>query len=465
MGSNISIIGAGLNGLMCAAMLARRGFNVEIFEKRSIQNICAPKYNINGKIGRSMSMDISARGIHALKEIEIFDEVIAHCTPMNNKIYHLQNNHNVTIPYGRNDSESILCISRTDLFNILYKNCLSHKNITFNFRYILHDIDTKLRLLNFIVPDEKREAQVSTDIVIGTDGVNSKVREILERENNLAFKKTLSPFCYKELAIPKNKKLSLELNAMHIWPRQQFMLVAQPNSDASFTCALILKNDDSRLSFKNIKGDSSIIDFFETYFPDIANYMPALASEYKENPVGFFKIILGSRWVFGDFLLILGDAAHGMVPFFGQGVNCGFEDCTVLSQLLEQNNDHWPSTMKMFNETRVPNANAINSMSSINYPELLDNPNLEKIMQEKLIENILSRNYSNDYRTYHNLVCFDRTPYSTVEKIRSVQKKFLSQIDLSALNLDRTDDIFLKNLIDKYKEELRTNKLNNFVGV
>lgn len=455
MVSSVSIIGAGLNGLMCAIILARRGFNVEVFEKRTHQDICAPKYNLNGKIGRSMSMDLSARGIYALKEINVFDEIVAKSIPMIDKIYHLHNGSVVPIPYGRDASEHILAISRTDLYKILFNTCRDFPNISIRFGHILHDVDTNLRLLNFIVPNERRESLISTDIVIGADGVNSKVREILERESQLPFKKSIYDHCYKELTIPKNKMSGLPHNAMHLWPRHQFMLVAQPNFDGSFTCALILKNDESKESFKHIEGPRAIVEFFQTHFPDVVNCMPHLASEYKENPVGFLTTISGTRWVHNDFMLILGDAAHGMVPFFGQGVNCGFEDCTILSELLEQTANHWPNAMRMFNTLRVPDANAISSMSSINYPELLEEPNLEKIILEKQLENMLSKEFSHTYRTYHNMVCFDRIPYSSIEKIRAIQTKLLSQLVENNSNIDTIDRLAIENLITNYKDQLK----------
>lgn len=456
MVSNVSIIGAGLNGLMCAITLARRGFNVEVFERRTHQDICAPKYSLNGKIGRSMSMDLSTRGLFALKEINVFDEIVARSIPMIDKIYHLQNGSVLPIPYGRDKSEHILAISRTDLYKILFNTCRDYPNISIRFGHILHDVDVNLHLLNFLVPSERRESLISTDILIGADGVNSKVREILERENKLPFKKSLYDHCYKELTIPKNKLSGLHHNAMHLWPRHQFMLVAQPNFDGSFTCALILKNDTSKESFKHIEGAQAVVEFFQTHFPDVVNLMPHLASEYKENPVGYLNTISGTRWVHNDFILILGDAAHGMVPFFGQGVNCGFEDCTILSELLDQTAHHWPNTMKMFNAIRVPDANAISSMSSINYPELLEEPDLEKIILEKQLENMLSKEFSHIYRTYHNMVCFDRIPYSCIEKIRTVQTKLLAQFAEQNSNIDNIDRSQIENLINIYKDQIKT---------
>ncbi len=463
MASNVSIIGAGLSGLMCAIKLARRGFVVEVFEKRSHQEICLPKYNLNGKIGRSMSIDISARGIFALKEIGIYDSVFAKSVPMANKIFHLEDKRLLTIPYGRDASERILSTSRTHLYQVLYKACQSYPNISINFGYILQNVDVNLRLLNFIVPAEHRESQIGTDILIGADGINSKVREFLEIETSAPFKKSYFSHSYKELTIPKNKLSTLDNQTMHLWPRNEFMLVAQPNFDCSFTCALIMKNDNSIHSFRHLENSSTISEFFHTNFSDVAAFMPQLADEYRDNPIGALTIISGTRWTAGDFILVLGDAAHGMVPFFGQGVNCSFEDCTTLAQLLDQNSNNWPLTMKMFNAIRVPDANAISAMSTINYPELLEEPDLEKIILEKQIELILSREFS-PYRSYHNLVCFDRIPYATIEKVRNLQKKLLSQLAKNGLKIDNVDRAEIVSALDIYNEQLAAHDVGGADG-
>lgn len=453
MKTNISIIGAGLNGLMCAINLARRGMTVEVFEKRTHQEICAPKYNLNGKIGRSMSMDLSTRGIHALKAINVFNEIEKKSVPMFNKIFHLSDNSLSTFPYGRHQDENILTISRTHLYQTLYQACLKIPNITINFGHILFDIDVSLRVLHFLVPEQKKECTISTDLVIGADGVNSKVRELIEKHTHKPFKKNLYSHSYKELSIPKHKNSALDHEAMHLWPREEFMLVAQPNFDGSFTCALLLKNSDEQYSFKELTPET-IEDFFALNFSDALPFMPHLVSEFKENPVGNLYTISGSDWTTHDFVLILGDAAHGMVPFFGQGINCGFEDCTVLMDILDNTQYNWPLSLQLFNKQRVVDANAISAMSSVNYPELLDNPNLDIIMKEKHIELLLSREFGDLYRTYHNLVCFDRVPYAQIEKIRALQVKILSQLAKSSGPVQEIDRNKVVHLLSHYRHDL-----------
>ncbi len=455
----VAIIGAGLSGLMCAINLARRGFVVDVFEKRTHEEICAPNYNLNGKRGRSMPMDISARGIYALKEINIFERISAQSVPMINKIFHLEDGNLLTIPYGRDDSETILTISRTHLYQTLFKASQNYKNISVNFGHILQDVDVDLRLLKFIVPSKKNNSVISTDILIGADGINSKVREILEKQNALPFKKTHFSHAYKELTIPENPSLKLDLSAMHLWPRNQFILLAQPNFDRSFACALIMKNDSSEASFNHIESQGDVQDFFNKHFVDIAAFMPNLAIEYKENPIGLLNIISGTRWVANDFILILGDAAHGMVPFFGQGINCSFEDCTTLAQLLDQFENNWPLAMRVFNDIRVPDANAISAMSSINYPELLEKPDLEKIILEKQVELMLSREFSQIYRTYHNLVCFDRIPYAAIEKIRNLQTKLISQLAIKRPKMGKLERSDVLAALNDYNSQLAAHEL------
>ncbi len=421
----IAIIGAGLSGLMCAINMARRNYEVHVFEKRTNQDILQPRYNLNGKIGRSMSMDLSERGLHALKKVGLLEKVSKHAVPMMKKIFHMENGMLVSIPYGRKAEEHILTISRTHLYQLLLAECSRYAGIKIHFAHELIDIDITSKKLHFTTCDNK-EHYFFADIVIGSDGTNSKVREYIELINSKKFYKSLFSHSYKELSLPAGTPFEIE--AMHIWPREEFMLVAQPNFDNSFTAALILKNDNSLHSFNSLKHHKTVKEFFARYFADALKYMPNLNDEFKKNPVGTLTVITGATWTAADFMLVIGDAAHSMVPFFGQGVNCCFEDCTVLDEILTAQSDNWSQTLKIFNDMRVADANAISAMSSTNYPELLEKPDIDMIMREKEIELFLCKNFAEIYRSYHNLVCFDRMPYTKIAKVRSLQKKLLAHL-------------------------------------
>ncbi len=206
------------------------------------------------------------------------------------------------------------------------------------------------------------------------------------------------------------------------------MLVAQPNIDRSFTCALLLREQGLPYSFASISSPSKIKEVFRDEFPDALPSMPKLELEFFSNPIGRLKIVRGSTWSRSGFALLLGDAAHGMVPFFGQGVNCCFEDCTYLQQSIDRHGENWDAILEDFDVHRVPEANAINELSQENYPELASCPDLKRIEMKRRLEELLSNRYKSFFRTYHNLVCFDRVPYTFAKRIKEIQSKLLTRL-------------------------------------
>jgi kynurenine 3-monooxygenase len=451
----IAIIGAGLTGLMCALYLAKYGFKIQVFEHRSYQEICAADHQVISKKNRSMSMDISYRGIYALKAVGVFELVLLNSVPMKYRIIHDLADNQKFLAYDPREEQQILTISRTRLYEILFNQCQIFKNIYIHFNHRLLSINFKDKTLLITNNGSCQVKKIKPEIVIGADGVNSSVRMMMQQTSNVAFDISYFPMGYKELNIPTEFAKKLYFNAMHMWPRYGAMLVAQPNFENSFTCALLMKESGEGLSFSSIDSSKKIRKFFITYFSDIASCMPNLEWEYVNHPVGKLKIINGKTWSIDDFVLIIGDAAHAMVPFFGQGVNCCFEDCTFLSDCLIRYGTDWPKIFSRFNQVRVANANAINLLSYENYPELFTDKDIRRLQLIKEIEDVLSKKYSDSFRTYHNLVCFDRVPYTMAQKIKSIQSSLLEKLSHNINSIGEIDQQLMEHEMANYMQDLK----------
>lgn len=453
MATTVVIIGAGLTGLMCAIHLAERGFKVLVFDKRQLGDIFTTKYKSLGLPARSMSMDISSRGIFALKSVGLFDKIKSCSVPMKYKIIHDHLNRQTMLSYGQLENECILAVSRTYLFQSLLEKCQTMPNIDINFNFRLFDIDVSEKIAWIENSTLRTKKVIKPDVIIGADGSNSTTRQILQKKYDRFFVISDFPMSYKELSIP-NHAHQFRIDAAHVWPRIDMMLVAQPNLDASFTCTFLMHENNKKYCFANVDTASKIRDLFALQFSDALAAMPNLESEYITNPISKMKIVAGPVWTGDDFVLLLGDAAHGMAPFFGQGVNCCFEDCTFLAQQLDETNNDWPEVFKRFNKTRVPEANAINTLSYNNYPELFAKNNLHKLQLMKELEAFLAAQYSDIYRTYHNLVCFDRVSYIVAEKIKKLQIPLLERLSANINDINALDHDLVEKEMLAYQKDL-----------
>lgn len=458
---HIAIIGAGLTGLACAIYLAKRAFQVSVYEYRSAQEIHSEDYIAS--YGRAMSMDLSSRGIHALNDLGIIGEIQKKAVPMRHKIFHQRCGNLTRIPLGPTKDEHILAISRNHLFQTLMNQAKEYKNIQIHFRCKFIDVEFASLAVCFHDLEKNQGLYVSPDILIGADGSNSSVRKAFESYTQSHFETTPMPQSYKELSIPIEKGKFLEHHAMHFWSRDKIMLVAQPNYDQSFTCALLMAEDGDELSFNSIQERSQIEDFFREHFPDAHSLIPELCQQYAKNKANHLRILQGKNWTCCGNVLLIGDSAHGTVPFFGQGVNCCFEDCTVLNECLNETNNHWATALQLFEARRVKNANAMSTLSFTNYPELLHNNVFERALLKKQIEVEINQRYWGDYITYHNLVCFSRVPYTYAMACKRLQEPMLDRLSEGISNIDQLDWNKVKQEMIQYKKQLHNLNLNEEV--
>jgi kynurenine 3-monooxygenase len=428
----VTLIGGGLNGPLLAILLRRRGFTVEIYERRPDMR--------RGRVsaGRSINLALSTRGIHALEQAGLWEGMRSIIIPMKGRMMHSIAGDLTFQPYGKNEAEVINSISRAEL-NIALLNAAEETGATIQFhqRCIGYDLKTgAIRLRN---QDTGEETTPATDVVIGCDGAASALRAEMLKLSRFNFSQEYLDYGYKELTIPagSNGKHALETNALHIWPRGNHMLIALPNIDGTFACILFLPFEGVD-SFASLGTQSDVIRFFQERFPDAFRLMPQLADNYFANPTGAMVTIKCSPWRVEGKALLLGDAAHAIVPFFGQGINCGFEDCTYLVELLDRHGADWPRVFAEFENERKVNTDAIADMAIENFTEMRDKVADSQFLFRKRVELALEANYPKLFVPKYAMVTFHRVPYSIALARGVVQDRMLTAL---CENIDRVEDL------------------------
>jgi kynurenine 3-monooxygenase len=428
----ITLIGAGLNGPLLAILLRQRGFNVEIYERRSDMR------RVRMSAGRSINLALSMRGIHALRQAGLWEGMRKIIIPMKGRMMHSIAGELTFQPYGKNDAEVINSISRADL-NIALMNAAEDLGVTihFNRRCAAHDLKTgALRLRN---DETGEEVTREVGIVIGCDGSASAVRTEMLKLSRFNFSQQHLDYGYKELTIPadSNGKHLLETHALHIWPRGSHMLIALPNIDGTFACILFLPFEGAQ-SFASLQTTVEVLAFFKSCFPDALAIMPQLAENYFANPTGSMVTIKCSPWNVEGRLLLLGDAAHAIVPFFGQGINCGFEDCTILVGFIDKHGPDWPRVFREFELERKVNTDAIADMAIENFTEMRDRVADPRFLFRKKVELALEAKYPRRFVPKYAMVTFHRIPYSVALARGAVQDRLLSEL---CETIDRVEEL------------------------
>ena len=418
MKNKITIIGSGLTGPAMGMLLANNNFDVDIFERRSDMR------SSNTYSGRSINLALSQRGITTLKEINIFDDIKNNIIPMSGRLIHDIDGDTNFQPYGSNKNEVIYSVSRSDLNKKLINKAEKIRNINFYFDQELTDIDIKNKILIF-----NKENKINFNHIIGCDGSSSVLRQKIIKKNSTTYKKIPLGHGYKELTIHPSgsNNYKIDSNVLHIWPRNDFMLIALPNMNKTFTCTLFMSMNGS-LSFESINDRNDIKTFFKTYFPDITKLIPDFIDQYLNNPIGKLATIYMNPWHYDNIALLIGDAAHAIVPFFGQGMNAAFQDCYVLNRLIVKYKNDWRKIFAAFSEIHVKNGHAIANMAIENYEEMRNSVNKEKYKLERNIELRLEKELDDLFIPRYSMVAFNDLPYSEVYNKGILQKKIIQKI-------------------------------------
>lgn len=398
-GARVAIVGAGLAGCLLAVLLGRRGIEVTVYERRPDPRVAGSER------GRSINLAISARGLAALEQVGLRDQSLKKALPMHGRMVHPRAGEQNFQPYSADGERAINSISRAQLNASLLDAAEATPGVTLRFSQRVTGVDTREGAL--LMEDGRAEP---ADVVLAADGAYSAVRASLKLDGDADFLE----HGYKELTVPpRDGEFALDPDALHIWPRGTSMMIALPNLDRSFTCTLFWPKPD----FAARDTPDKVAACFAEHYPDVAGLMPDLAEDYEHNPVGSLVTVRAWPWVrYGDgaIVALLGDAAHAIVPFFGQGANCAFEDCIEIDRCLDEADGHWPRALSLYQERRKANTNAIAEMALDNFIEMRDRVASPVYRAKQAATHALERRLAGRYVSRYELVSFSTMPYSEI---------------------------------------------------
>ncbi|MEO8573723.1 MAG: NAD(P)/FAD-dependent oxidoreductase [Pyrinomonadaceae bacterium] len=448
--SKVVIIGAGLAGSLLAINLAKRGIGVDVFEARGdmrLHDVAA---------GRSINLALSDRGIAALREVGMDEYMLAEAIPMYGRMIHALSGETKLLPYSGRKGEYINSVSRSGLNIALINEAEKYPGVQFVFNERCVDFHTLSGEVSFASGRTTR-----SDSVIATDGAGSAVRDAMSRDlDGFQLSQVFLEHGYKELHIPRafsqsESRFLIEQNALHIWPRHQFMMIALPNFDGSFTCTLFLANKSvppeslgsTELSaFDQLVDAERLLFFFNREFPDAVSLMPSLVDDFFSNPTGELGTVKCWPWNVGGKALLLGDSAHALVPFYGQGMNCAFEDVRVLDELIGEHGTEWEKVYEEYGKLRKVNTDAIADMAEENFYEMRDATADPVFQRKRELETKLEQTYP-DYFSKYSMVTFrEDLPYSVAKEKGNAQDGLLMEICSNTTNVN---DIDLAEVVQK----------------
>ncbi|MBL8017606.1 MAG: FAD-dependent monooxygenase [Ignavibacteria bacterium] len=444
----ITIVGAGLAGSLLSVYMAKRGFAVDVYERRPDMRKAAIS------AGKSINLALSVRGIHALKEVGLYEEIRKISIPMYGRMIHSVDGSTRFQKYGKDDTEYINSVSRGELNKRLMDLADEYKSVKFHFNKRCLGMNLDKNELFF--HDELTQANVAikSKVTIATDGATSPIRMEMLKIPRFDFSQEYENYGYKELHIPPNDDgtFKMETNALHIWPRGSFMLIALPNMDGSFTCTLFIAYDRSlggKASFEYLNTKERVTVFFKENFPDAMDLMPALLDDFFGNPTGTLITVKSYPWCVDGKLAMLGDSCHAIVPFFGQGMNAAFEDCIYLNECISSSKGNWNEIFKNYQEMRKVNTDAIADLAQENFVEMRDLVADPRFQLEKEIESELFRRFPDTFVPKYTMVTFMRIPYSIALNRGKVQSGILHRLSDCKSSIDEIDWSAAEALVKK----------------
>ena len=435
----IAVVGSGLVGTLVAIYLKKQGHTVHVYDR-------SPDIRTVEFSGRSINLVMSNRGWKAMEDIGLADEIRKIGISVDKRAIHLQDGKLKYQYYGK-DGEAIFSLSR-GVLNRRMIDLAQAEGVEFFFEHKIWDVTLATATLHIGETERGEWTELKYDKVFGADGAFSRIRHRMQRQSMFDYSQEFMKLGYKELHIPANDDGThkIDKNSLHIWPRGNFMLMALANLDGSFTCTLFMPFEGEN-SFEQLKDEQKLVSFFATFFQDTAAVIPDLVKDFFKNPTSYLAIMKCFPWTFEDKAALIGDASHAIVPFYGHGMNAGFEDITILNEMINKYGDDWKTIFEEYQKSRKPNADAIAELSRRNFVEMSTKTADEKFLLQKKIEKWFSDKHPNMWKPLYSRVTFSLQPYSEALAIGDTQNKIMEEV------------MQMENIEEKWNSEEVENKI------
>ena len=416
----IAVVGAGLVGSLLAIYLKRAGHKVDVYDR-------SPDIRKINFTGRSINLVLSDRGLRALKEVNLDQEILNIGIPVDKRCIHTGQDKLTYQSYGK-DGEVIYSLSR-GLLNKKMVDLAVAEGIDFHFESKIWDVTLYTATLHTGQEERGEWTEIKHDLVFGADGAFSRIRHRMQRQSMFNYSQEFLQLGYKELHIPANPDGThkLDKHSLHIWPRGQFMLMALANLDGTFTCTLFMPHDGEN-SFASLKNEQDLVRFFAEHFPDTKEVIPNLVEDFFKNPTSYLVTMKCYPWTYADKVALIGDACHAIVPFYGHGMNAGFEDITVLTEMMSKYGDDWANLLNDYENSRKPDTDAIAELSYRNFIEMSTKTADPKFILQKKIERWFSEKHPDKWVPLYSMVTFSHKPYSEALAIGDKQDAIMQEI-------------------------------------